>query len=165
MNTRAGTAASWPSAWKALEAELRSGRGRPALIDAVVPAHKALVDALSQVVDHVVSIGQQIVDAPDVIGLVDRLEARPEGSLLVIDIDVLFAPALGLDVVAFLNRGASLGPLLVLWPGRIAAGRLTYSSPGRADHLDVPARDLLVLRPVATQFPDEVPFNLERVPA
>lgn len=165
MSTKSEATHRWPAAWHFLEAELYAGRGRPALIDSINPAHEQLVTALSQMVDHVVSLGQAVVEASDEVTLLDRLEARPQGSVLLVDIDVCFAPALGLDVVTFLRMSANSGPLLVLWPGRIAAGRLTYSSPGRGDHLDVPARDLVVLHPRPTQFPDEVPFELERIPA
>lgn len=86
-------------------------------------------------------------------------------SMLLLDIDVLFTPALKLDVLSQLRRMVGGRSLVVLWPGQIQSGRLSYSSPGRGDYVDVPARDLVVLRPVATQFPDEVPFQLERVPA
>ena len=51
------------------------------------------------------------------------------------------------------------------WPGQIAGWRLSYSLPGWADHLDESARDLVVLRPVDTEFPDEVPDTVERYPA
>jgi hypothetical protein len=155
---------SWPDAWCDLDADLRAGRGRPALVEAGATGVEALVAALSAVVDHVVSVGQrlsQLHEMPSISDLLDDIS----GSTLLLDIDVLFAPALELDVLSQLRRMVRDRSLVVLWPGRSQGGRLSYSSPGRGDYVDVPARDVIVLHPVATQFPDEVPYLLERFPA
>ena len=114
--------------------------------------------------DRVVSLGQRLTDQevmPPLIDLVDETS----GSTLLLDIDVLFTSELKLDVLSQLRRMGRGGPLLVLWPGRIHGGRLSYSSPGRGDYVDVPARDVIVLHPAPAQFPDEVPYLLERFPA
>ena len=81
-----------------------------------------------------------------------------------LDIDALFAPQMNIEVVAFLRHLSQHCALVVAWPGQIAGGRLSYSLPGRADRLDEPARDLVVLRPLDTEFPDEVPYTVERYP-
>lgn len=89
----------------------------------------------------------------------------PSGSVLLIDIDVLFTPVLKLDVHSQLHRLVRGRSLVVLWPGRVQTGRLSYSLPGRDDYVDVQARNIIVLRPITTQFPDEVPYLLERMSA
>lgn len=155
---------SWPAAWRELDAELRAGRGRPALVEAGATGVEGLVAALTAVVDQVVSVGQRLSQhegMPPIADLVDDIS----GSTLLRDIDVLFSPALELDVLSQLRRMVRSRSLVVLWPGRIHAGRLSYSLPGRSDFVDVAARDVIVLHPVATHFPDEVPYLLERFPA
>lgn len=82
-----------------------------------------------------------------------------------IEIEALFAPQMNVDVVALLRQMAQRGVLVVAWPGQIANGRLSYSRPGRADYMDEPARGLVVLRPLMADFPDEVPYTVERYPA
>lgn len=82
-----------------------------------------------------------------------------------IEIEALFAPQMNIDVVALLRQMAQRGVLVVAWPGQIAHGRVSYSRPGRADYMDEPAQGLVVLRPVAADFPDEVPYTVERYPA
>lgn len=83
------------------------------------------------------------------------------GTTLLLDVDVLLTPALRIEGVPQLRRTSQNTALIVAWPGQIAGGRLSYSLPGRADHLDEPARDLVVLRPVDIEFPDEVPYTVE----
>ena len=39
-----------------------------------------------------------------------------------------------------------------------------FAAPGRTDYVRVDVTGISVLRPVLTRFPDEVPFELERVP-
>ncbi len=154
----------WPEAFSDLVRELRTDRGRPALIDRPATAAQ-LIQSLVPLADEVVSLGQRLAErdsAPTAADLVDGLAA---GSTLLLDIDVLFTPALHLDVVSQLRRTSQRTALIVAWPGQIAGGRLSYSLPGRADHLDEPARDLVVLRPLDTEFPDEVPYTVERYPA
>jgi len=155
---------SWPDAWRDLDADLRAGRGRPALVEAAAKDVDVLVGALSAVVDDVLSVGQRLTEHQQMPPIADLL-GDMSGSTLLLDIDVLFSPTLKLDVVSQLRRVVRGRSLVVLWPGRIHDGRLSYSSPGRGDFVDVVARDVIVLRPTATQFPDEVPYLLERFPA
>lgn len=155
----------WPEAFGDLIRELRADRGRPALIDASSHASRQSIDRISPLVDEVVSLGQRIAAmdrAPTAAELVGGLSAS---TTLLLDIDVLFTPALRIEVVSQLRRTSQRTALIVAWPGQIAGGRLSYSLPGRADHLDEPARDLVVLRPVDTEFPDEVPYTVEHYPA
>lgn len=157
---------SWPDAFEDLVGELRSSRRRPALIGGSSSRDAdELVQRLAPLVDDVVSLGGRVARmdrAPSAQALVDVLTAP---TTLLTDIDVLLTPALRIDVLSQLRRTAQVTALIVAWPGEIQGGRLSYSRPGRADYLDEPARDLVVLRPAGTQFPDEVPYTVERFPA
>lgn len=155
----------WPEAFGDLTRELRADRGRPALIDGSSSASGHLIGVLSPLVDEIVSLGQRIAAmdrAPTALKLVGGLTAP---TTLLLDIDVLFTPALRIEVVSQLRHTSQRTALIVAWPGQIVGGRLSYSLPGRVDHLNEPARDLVVLRPVDTEFPDEVPYTVERYPA
>ena len=91
---------------------------------------------------------------------------QPRGeSVLLIEIEPLLEPQMNVDVVAFLRQMAQRCALVAVWPGEIENGRLSYSRPGRTDYINQSARDLIVLRPVRTSFPDEVPYTVERYPA
>lgn len=81
------------------------------------------------------------------------------------DLDVLFWPDLQLDPIGLLRRLSADGPVIAVWPGRVSGGRVSYSEPGRPDHYDEPLRDALLLRPIHVTFPDEAPYELERIPA
>jgi hypothetical protein len=158
-------AGGWPEAFDALCRELRADRGRPGFIDPSDPLSQRLIARLVPLVGKVVSIGDRVAareQAPTVVDLVGDIGGS---STLLVDIEVLYAPALHLEVVSQLRRTSQDTALIVVWPGRIAGGRLSYSLPGRADHFDEPARDLVVLRPTQADFPDEVPYTVERYPA
>ena len=155
----------WPDAFAGLTRELRADRGRPALIDGPTAASEALIERLSPLVDEVISLGQRIATMDRAPSAAELVGGMSKGTALLLDIDVLFTPALRIEVMSQLRRTSQSRALIVAWPGQIAGGRLSYSLPGRADHLDEPVRDLVVLRPVSTEFPDEVPYTVERYPA
>jgi hypothetical protein len=155
-------AGSWPEAFSELTSELRADRGRPALIDCSSPSAKRLIEVLSPLVDDVVSLGRRIGEMEEVPTATQLVDGLTSAVTLLLDIDVLFAPALQLEVASQLRRTSQRTALIVAWPGQIAGGRLSYSLPGRADHVDEPARDLVVLRPVDAEFPDEIPYTVER---
>lgn len=156
--------AGWPNAWKDLDRELQAGRGRPALIERTAPGGETLIDALGAVIGRTVSIGNVIAAESTREQVQEQLD-QLMGPVLLRDMEVLFTPGLSLNVLAQMRRVARHGSVVVAWPGRIHAGRLTYSSPGRSDYFDVEARDIVVLRPVETFFPDEIPYTVERFPA
>ena len=54
--------------------------------------------------------------------------------------------------------------MVALWPGRITGRVATFAAPGRTDYVRVDVTGISVLRPVLTRFPDEVPFEIERIP-
>ncbi len=154
----------WPSAGKQLLAELRDGRGRVALVRQD-PETEGLVAKLSAALEVPAEPAGQLLtnDAtpPDGDHVRDILRGRP----LLADLEVLFSPALHLDPLALLRRLSADGPVIAVWPGRIADRRAIYSELGRPDHYDVPLTDVLVLTPIKVAFPDEVPYELERIPA
>lgn len=154
----------WPEAYDELIRELRAGRGRPALVDGASPHAPATIARLGERA-AVLSLGEVTAMAEAKPVAADLLVTLGYGPTLLVDIDVLFTPALGVEVLPQLRLLAQRRPLIVLWPGQIGTTRLSYSLPGRVDHLDEPARDLVVIRPVPTEFLDETPYRLERFAA
>lgn len=156
-------ATHWPDAFDRLVRELGSNRRVPALIDR--PSSREglnLVRRLASVVDDVVSLGDRVARMDQVPSAAELVDGLTASTTLLTDIDVLFTPALRIDVVSQLRRTTQSTTLIAAWPGEIRGGRLSYSRPGRVDHMDEPARDLVVLRPVPTEFPDEIPYSVER---
>jgi hypothetical protein len=82
---------------------------------------------------------------------------------VITDIDMLFSPPLRMPVLQFLRNRSRQQATIVVWPGDIAGSRAIYSTPGRPDHYDAPLSDVIVLRPRETRFPDETPFEIERI--
>jgi hypothetical protein len=79
-------------------------------------------------------------------------------------IEVLFSPEVPADPLRLLTMLARRGPVIASWPGTIEDGRALFSRPGRHDHFDQPLpSSALVLRAIPTTFPDEVPYEVERV--
>ena len=151
----------WPDAWKVVESELRARRGGFAAIDMSTTAAQHTLGLLSDVVSAVVSVGERFAEyeAPP---SVEMVIGRLNDTTLLTNIEVLFTREMDVDVVPLLRQLGRRVPLVVAWPGRIAAGRLCHSVPGRSDYVDVPVDGALILRPVLTQFPDETPYVLER---
>ena len=87
------------------------------------------------------------------------------GCSLLFDLEALcWSPWLGVDVLRFLRLHARKGGVVALWPGRIRERVATFSVQGRNDYVRVDVGGVSVLRPVPTCFPDEVPFEIERIP-
>lgn len=82
---------------------------------------------------------------------------------ILLDLDVLFWPALKVDPVALLRLYSKRYPIVAVWPGDISEGVARYSMPGRADHFFARLEDALILRARSTAYPDEVPYEIERV--
>lgn len=90
---------------------------------------------------------------------------RLDGHQLLFDLEALcWTPWFKLDVLRFLRLHARAGGVVALWPGRITGRVATFSAPSRTDHQRLALTGLSVLHPVATSFPDEVPFKIERIP-
>lgn len=155
---------AWPDSWSELTDELRSARGGLAMVDTGSPAAPRLLQILGAEVEPV-SIGQCFARADLPEAAMEMLRSSCGDSALLYEIDALFSPQLNIEPLMFISQLSRRRAIVTAWPGRIAGGRLSYSLPGRADHFDEPARDILVLRPVSTDFPDEVPYTVERYPA
>lgn len=94
----------------------------------------------------------------------EELMARLAGCSLLFDLEALcWRPWLGVDVLRFLRLHARRCGVVALWPGRISARVATFAVPGRVDYVRVDLGGVSVLRPVLTRFPDEVPFEIERI--
>ena len=95
----------------------------------------------------------------------DDLAARAAGCPLLFDLEALcWHREPGLDLLRFLRLHAREHGVVALWPGRVNERGATFSAPGRRDYVRVALAGVSVLRPVQTRFPDEVPFEIERIP-
>jgi hypothetical protein len=153
----------WPDAGDALLAELAAARGRIALIAATPTAADGLVERLRGDLDlTVVSLGRALADRKEP-PTADEIAAACANATVITDIDLLFWPASPTRPLPFLTARGRRRPTIVVWPGQIVGGRATYSTFGRPDHHDVAVRDVIILRPRITRFPDEIPFSFERI--
>ena len=95
----------------------------------------------------------------------DDLTQWLAGCPLLFDLEVLcWDRGPSLDLMRALRLHARQHGTVALWPGRIAERVATFSAPGRRDYVRVALTNVTVLRPVPTRFPDEVPFEIERIP-
>lgn len=95
----------------------------------------------------------------------EELAERLAGCPLLFDLESLcWDRGLGLDVLRLLRLHARERGTVALWPGRITERIATFSAPGRRDFVRFALGKLSVLRPVRARFPDEVPFEIERIP-
>lgn len=154
----------WPDAGRALLDELAASRDRFALVntksevEADVLIHRLAVD-LDLPLLH---LGRALEGRRTPPTTTD-VEVSIGRSTIVTDLDLLFWPECGIPVLPLLTTIARRQPLIAVWPGEISAGRARYSSPGRPDHLDELLNDVLALCPRSTRFPDEVPYDIERI--
>jgi len=155
--------ATWPEAGHQLLGELAMGRGRCALIAAELPAADRLVARLAGDLDlQVTRVGAALAvhERPPT---PREVEVACSSASILTDLDVLLWPALGVPLLPLLAALARRRPVIAVWPGEITGQRARYSSPGRPDHHDVRLTDVVVLRPRNTRFPDEVPYEIERL--
>lgn len=155
---------AWPTAGYALIDELRAARGRVAVISATAPdGADDLVGRLSTDLGvDVVRLGLALADRPNPPSIAD-IELACGDATVVTDLDALLWPQMHVSPLQLLSLLARRRPTIAVWPGEISGVRASYSVPGRPDHHDVVLRDVIVLRPCTTRFPDEVPFTIERI--
>lgn len=156
---------AWPSVGFALLNELEGARGRVALIAAASPGEAdRLVERLrTDLGVDVVRLGRALADVPQPPSLTD-VESACGGATVITDLDVLLWHPMNIAALPLLAaRARRRRPTVAVWPGHIASDRATYSALGRDDYQDIPLRDVVVLRPRGTRFPDEVPFTIERI--
>lgn len=154
---------AWPFAGQQLLRELAGGRNRFALIASETSAD---VDELTNRLEAELSL--QVVRLGLVLAKMSHpptatdIELACSGSTVITDLDVLMWSALHVSVVDLLSKLARRKPTIAVWPGVISHSRARYSTPGRPDHQDILLHDVIVLRPRNTEFPDEVPFTMDR---
>ena len=155
--------ATWPEAGYQLLDELETARGRVALIAAGASAADWLLDRLAGDLDLQVVLVGFVLSTLDHPPSAMEVEAACSSATILSDLDVLLWPALGVPLLPFLNSMARRRALIAVWPGEIADGRARYSAPGRPDYHDSRLTDVVVLRPRTTRFPDEMPYEIERI--
>lgn len=148
----------WPGAMTALLAELGARRLKVALL-APGPNVEACAERFRHVL-QTIEVGVTSTEG-DQVDFGAPLAADGDGALFLTELDVLCWPDAGVDIVTWLCTAAGERPIVAEWPGSISGGRLIYSEPGRADHVDRALPDALVLRPVEAFF-DDAPFTIER---
>lgn len=72
------------------------------------------------------------------------IASLPNG-MAVRDIDVLFNPAYEIDVLRLLETSYRRKPYSIIWPGRYACGKLTYSEAGYDDYQEYDISDYDIL--------------------
>ena len=155
----------WPAIGYSSLAELQAS-GRLAL---VVGDRSDALDVIGRLAGlegaGILSISEAVLREPLARSEADVLD-RIGGARFLIDLECLcWRPRWQLDPVRLCRRAARPHGAVAVWPGDVARRIATFSSAGRSDFVSVPASDLLVLRPLATRFPDEAPFSVERIPA
>ncbi len=155
--------ATWPEAGQQLLGELKVGRGRLALIEAKASAADRLVDRLSVDLDLQVARVGVVLAARDHPPTAAEVEAACMSATILTDLDVFLWPALGIPLLPLLAGIARYHAVIAVWPGEITDSRARYSTPGRPDYHDSRLTDVVVLHPRTTRFPDEVPYEIERI--
>jgi hypothetical protein len=84
-------------------------------------------------------------------------------AVVLTDLDALLWQAAGIDPIAALRARSRLGPTVGVWPGTVNGRIALYSKQGRPDYYERALSDVVVLRPVTTRYPDEIPYTLERI--
>lgn len=124
----------------------------------------AVLDSLGQALGTTpVSVAEVCLSGSPALTWQELLE-RLEGHPVLYDLEPLcWEPWLSLDVRRFLDLHARRSGVVVLWPGPVTGRVATFSAPGRKDYVRVELAGWSILRPVPTRFPDEVPFEIERI--
>jgi hypothetical protein len=161
----AADAMPWPQAGRQLLADLAASRDSYALIAAGADAADAdrLVERLSADLGLVVAHLGAALAGSEHPPTVAQVEAACAAATVLADLDVLLWPALAVPVLPFLTALARRRPIIAVWPGGIADCRARYSTPGRPDYYDQRLADVVVLHPRTARFPDEVPYEIERI--
>lgn len=143
--------------------ELNSSRSALALVVGAPTATDKLADTL--VTDlglTMVRVGAALAPHPTPPTRIDVAAAIGTATVL-LDLDCLLWPDLGLPLIPFLMNLARARPVIAVWPGEITGARARYSVLGRPDYYNQPVPSAFLLRPRPTRYPDEVPYVMERV--
>lgn len=159
-----GDSETWPNAGERLVDELNGHRGRFALIVGSPRTNDQLVSRLSESLGlSVCYLGAALSEHPHPPNA-PAVEAAIGDASIVTDIDVLMWPALDVPPLPLLRRLARSRATIAVWPGDITNGRARYSTPGRPDFCDERLSAVSVLKPRPQRFPDEIPYEMERLP-
>jgi len=124
----------------------------------------ALLQQLGLALGHSPASVTALVLEPRVAVSGEEVLNRLKGHFLLYDLESLcWQPMWRLDLERVLRLHAKYHGVVALWPGSNNGSRLIFSTPLRPDYVDIEARDLSLLTPKPTRFPDEVPFTLERM--
>jgi hypothetical protein len=153
----------WPVVGKALIREFSSVTGRCGLV--VGAGKRAVTQQVARLDGSVAtSVGQVITSGPRVTSS-EQVRRKLDAGHYLVDLDVLFwRPWLELDPLLLLRSLARSASRVVAWPGEVEAGTAYYSEPGRRDYFVAVLRDVVILRSRPVYYPDEPPFEIERIP-
>lgn len=154
---------AWPAAGRVLFDTLEASRDRLVLVFGDQAATDALVDRLvTDLGFAMVRLGGALAPLP---GPPTRADiAVAIGSATVVaDLDCLLWPDFEVPLLPFLADLSRQRLVIAVWPGDITNGRARYSAPGRPDHYNQPVTSALLLRPRTPRYPDEVPYDIERI--
>lgn len=158
-----GTESRWPDAGRVLLDELVDAPDRLALLIGDVLTTDGVAQAFSAEFGHtVVRLGAAAVHLDQPPTSLELVALAGQGTI-VSDIELLFSPQLATNPVTFIRTLSRRRPTIAVWPGTVDVGRARYGLPGRPDHFDAVLRDAIVLYARPTRFPDEVPFDIERI--
>src|SRR4051812_9321485 len=107
----------WSEGFEQLVRELRAGRGRPAIVDS---ASRHLDGTVARLAERTtkVSLGEIVAAAEVKPTASDLFVTLGDEPTLLVDIEVLFTPALGVEVLPQLRLVAQRRPVIAVWPGQ-----------------------------------------------
>jgi len=157
-----------PLPWVTMAAPALSSMQQPGSLAFILGPHQTARDLLQILGDTLglvpVSVTALIL-GPTAVASAEELHQRLAGHPLFYDLESLcWQPWLRLDLLRSLRIQARDSWVLAIWPGTYTGKRLVFSEPSRPDYVEFEARELTLIHPIPTRFPDEVPFILERMP-
>lgn len=124
----------------------------------------ALMQKLGIALEHSPASVTALVLEPRVAASGEEVLSRLHGHFLLYDLESLcWQPWWRLDLGRVLKLHARSHGVVALWPGSNTGPRLSFSTPSRPDYMEIQARDLSLLTPKLTRFPDEIPFDIKRM--
>jgi hypothetical protein len=152
----------WPEMGQEFLDQLSAVPGRIGF--AVADPDGMVIAALSELLgEQPLSVGRRVTQRMPP-STVPELILLLSGSRLLIDLDVLFWPALlALDPISLLSTLSrhKRSAVLAQWPGTVIGSEMIYSAPGRPDYFRTSAKGHVILSPQHRVFPDDVPFVVE----
>lgn len=137
-------------------------RERLTLICGARPDAECVLDDLGRLLGVTPASVSACALSPSMASTPDRLTERLVGNSLLFDVEALcWKPWMNLAPVRFLRSLARESGVIAVWPGEVVQETVSFSTPGRRDHVRENARGITVIRSRPTSFPDEVPFTME----